>query len=120
MALLERSWNPSGLTTDVSLMTFNTLAECYATTEPQGFPFVDPNLLPWAYRSARMMDTLMPGGIAQADFYTLQEVDHYTDFFEPEFAKHNYSGLYKARTGAADGAALFYNTSKFVTRLFNR
>jgi len=100
-----------------TLVTYNCLAEIYATSEV--YPYCPAWALPWNYRRRNILRELVA---YHADIMCLQEVqaDHYENFLEPELAKYNYAGLYKCKTrefmgqyGKMDGCAMFYRRDKF-------
>jgi len=101
-----------------TLLTYNLLAEIYAT--PDAYPYCAPWALPWNYRRRNILRELVS---YRADLMCLQEVqaDHFENFLEPELAKFNYTGVYKCKTrefmgqyGKMDGCAIFYRRDKFT------
>ena len=101
-----------------TILTYNVLAEIYAT--PDAYPYCAPWALPWNFRRRSILRELVS---YRADIMCLQEVqaDHFENFFEPELAKFNYTGVYKCKTrefmgqyGKMDGCAIFYRRDKFV------
>lgn len=48
------------------------------------------------------------------DIVCLQEVDAFNDFLQPELEKHQYTGIWKKKTGAKqDGVAIFWKAQHF-------
>ncbi|CBZ52933.1 Carbon catabolite repressor protein, related [Neospora caninum Liverpool] len=111
---------------NVSVMTWNVLAELYGTLD--AFPHCDAYMLAWPYRRQRILDEILTHN---PDVVCLQEVqsEHFEDFFLPELARHGYNGMYKQKTmeiftsGSGkksggkftmDGCATFYRKSKFT------
>ena len=74
----------------ISIMTFNVLAQCY--TRSEFFPSVSPKAaLKWKNRGPKIVEEIIR---YSPDVVCLQEVDAYTEFFEPELSAHNYSGSF--------------------------
>src|SRR5699024_1423620 len=75
-----------------TVMTWNVLADIYATTE--AYPYSPPYVLAWNYRRGRILAELLA---YNPDIICLQEVqgDHFEDFFAPELLRRGYEGLYK-------------------------
>nr|PIM05199.1 endonuclease/exonuclease/phosphatase family protein [Toxoplasma gondii COUG] len=111
---------------NVSVMTWNVLAELYGTLD--AFPHCDPYMLAWPYRRQRILEEILAHN---PDVVCLQEVqsEHFEDFFLPELARYGYNGTYKQKTmevftsGSGkksggkftmDGCATFYRKSKFT------
>lgn len=90
----------SGLRDDLSL--FNRISKEY---------------LLWNYRKNKLLYEITQ---YQPDIITLQEVDHYYDFFLPQLSKLGYAGYFAPKPTSAclevsnnsDGCALFINTNK--------
>jgi len=78
----------------VSVVQFNTLADGLA----DAFPFADPAVLRWPFRSLLLKAELEH---LQADIICLEEVDHFDDFFEPLLKERGYSGVFQAKQGPA-------------------
>ena len=78
-----------------TLLTYNVLAEIYAT--PEAYPYCAAWALPWNFRRRTILRELVN---YRADVMCLQEVqaDHFEQFLEPELAKFNYAGVYKCKT----------------------
>ena len=51
----------------------------------------------------------------EGDILSLQEVDHYDDFFAPKLEAEGYTGEFLKRPSAhkQDGCAVFYRTARF-------
>ena len=108
---------PSPRSIGFTILTYNVLAEIYAT--PDAYPYCASWALPWNYRRRNILRELLS---YRADVMCLQEVqaDHFENFLEPELAKFNYAGVYKCKTrefmgqyGKMDGCAIFYRRDKF-------
>lgn len=106
-----------------TVMTWNVLADIYATVE--AYPFCDPFTLAWNYRKDRILVELLA---YNPDIICLQEVqgDHFEDFFAPALMRRGYEGLYKQKTQrifrgsgkhkggkyVCDGCATFFRVPK--------
>lgn len=99
------------------LMTYNILAEIYATQ--QVYPYCPMWCLNWNYRRQLIMREIRH---ANADVLCLQEVqqDSWTDFWLPTMSSLGYHGFFKAKTreamgsqGKIDGCGFFYRESRF-------
>ena len=76
--------------------------------------------LKWEYRGPRVMQEITRSG---ADIVCLEEVDHYSDFFEPELASRGFEGFFLPKVDSPclsfpdnsgpDGCAFFYRSEKF-------
>eukprot|EP00922_Rhytidocystis_sp_ex-Travisia-forbesii_P063473 GHVS01094439.1.p1 GENE.GHVS01094439.1~~GHVS01094439.1.p1 ORF type:complete len:910 (+),score=145.14 GHVS01094439.1:283-3012(+) len=111
--------------TGVTVVTWNVLAEMYATQE--AFPHCDAYVLAWPYRRTRILNEMIS---TNADIVCLQEVqsEHFDDFFRPQLSLQGYEGVYKQKTKeiftsgsgkrrggkyTMDGCATFYKRDKF-------
>ncbi|PFH37952.1 endonuclease/exonuclease/phosphatase family protein [Besnoitia besnoiti] len=111
---------------NVTVMTWNVLAELYGTLD--AFPHCDAYMLAWPYRRQRILDEIVAH---DPDVICLQEVqsEHFEDFFLPQLARRGYNGVYKQKTmeiftsGSGkksggkftmDGCATFYRKSKLT------
>jgi len=92
---------------EFTVIQFNTLADHLA----HSFPHCEK--LNWEHRKILLLNEIEK---YDADIICLQEVDHFEDFFEPEFKKRNYSGLFKQKTNGKDGCALFYSNKLTLIR----
>jgi len=102
-----------------TVLSYNVLAELYATNEM--FGYCPSWALGWGYRRRNLLKEILKYG---ADIVCLQEVqsDHFEDFFQPEMAKEGYSAVFKKKTRemysqntfTMDGCATFYRRDKFV------
>jgi len=94
---------------EFSIMTYNVLAECYVVATR--YAHCPEYARRWSYRGKQILKEIT---IYMPDVIVLQEVDHYSDFFEPALALLGYKGLYAKRsTFRLDGCALFYKEAKF-------
>lgn len=79
-----------------------------------------PSALTWSTRKHRIMDEILK---SKADIICLEEVDHYSDFFNPILTSLDYIGLYMPKpdspcllyneNNGPDGCALFFSSKKF-------
>jgi len=112
------SFDPRGPKATFKVMSYNTLADIYAT--PQVYPYTPAWALAWNFRKRNLLREILS---YKADVLALQEVqaDHYKEFLEPEFRAAGYDGVYKQKTresmgqdGKMDGCAILYRKSKFA------
>jgi len=112
---LQARPNPRAKGLPLRVVSFNVLAEIYATK--QQYPDCPMWALSWNYRKNNLLREIRQ---FNGDIISLQEVqaDRFEDFFLPEMRKLGYEGLYKKKTresmgreGKVDGCALFYRTS---------
>lgn len=93
---------------DLTVMTWNTLADQLAND----FPAVSPEHLTWEYRKNLLLEGItsyMP------DVVCLQEVDHFSDFFQLELSERGYQGWFQKKSGwHNDGLCIFFNVEKIV------
>lgn len=98
---------------------FNVLADGLSGRrhDSGGFSRVSPNVLEFEKRKHQLLHEILQ---YDADIVTLQECDHYYDFFLPELSKQGYNGYYAPKPtsgclefGTSDGTALFIKNSKF-------
>ena len=76
--------------------------------------------LKWENRRDELLKEILRSG---ADIVCLEEVDHFSDFFEPRLKEKGFDGFFKPKTSSPclriagnsgpDGCALFYKTEKF-------
>ena len=102
-----------------TLLTYNMLADLYAT--PEVHENCPTWALDWSYRRQCLLRELVA---YRPDILCLQEVqsDHFEDFFSVELQKHGYAAVYKRKTtevftagGAViDGCATFYRRDRFT------
>uniref|UniRef100_A0A452Y901 Endonuclease/exonuclease/phosphatase domain-containing protein n=1 Tax=Aegilops tauschii subsp. strangulata TaxID=200361 RepID=A0A452Y901_AEGTS len=101
-----------------TVLSYNILADAYATSD--AYSYCPTWALSWTYRRQNLMREIIG---YHADIICLQEVqlNHFEDFFAPEFDKHGYQALYKKRTTevyagvphAIDGCATFFRRDRF-------
>jgi endonuclease/exonuclease/phosphatase family metal-dependent hydrolase len=96
----------------INLACWNVLADSYAYSHClKSTPETAvPKYIEWDYRKNRIANSITSSG---ADILCLQEVDHYTDFFEPLLEKLGYKSLYLQRHKRKDGCLIAYNSEKF-------
>ena len=101
-----------------TVLSYNLLADLYATSEQ--FGYCPSWALAWPYRRLNLLKELLAYG---ADVLCLQEVqsNHFTEFLAPEMAKAGYTAIYKKKTNemytrnsyAIDGCATFFKRDRF-------
>lgn len=106
-------------------LQFNTLADGLSGLRPDlgAFSRTNPQDMTWESRKSRLLHEVVQ---YEPDIISLQEVDHYYDFFLPELSARGYDGLFApkpsstcldfAPPGQGDGCALFVKRSKFKIR----
>ena len=114
---LEERTNPLLL----RVMQFNVLADGLAGVRPDlgGFNRATEEILRWDRRKLKLMHEISQ---YEPDIVTLQEVDHYYDFFLPEMTRRGYIGFFArkptsacleySKSGCGDGCAMFVKRSK--------
>ena len=92
---LSSSASTSSPSSRFTVLTYNLLADLYAT--PEQFGYTPPWALGWGYRRQNLLRELLA---ADADVLCLQEVqsNHFADFLAPELAAAGYAGVYKKKT----------------------
>ncbi|GMH09624.1 hypothetical protein Nepgr_011465 [Nepenthes gracilis] len=94
--------NPEGF--KFSVVSYNILAQVYVKRE--FFPHSPSPCLKWKARSQAVLGLLKS---LRADFFCLQEVDEYEDFYRRDVEQHGYSSIYIQRSGQKrDGCGVFY------------
>jgi len=113
--------NPPAVTAGpvVRVQQFNVLADGLAGLRPdQGkFSRLDKSVLDWEARKTLLLNEIVQ---YDADIITLQEVDHYHDFFQPQLEALGYVGYFAPKPTSAcldvsdsnDGCALFVRRSR--------
>jgi mRNA deadenylase 3'-5' endonuclease subunit Ccr4 len=106
----------SGLKLHLRLLTWNILADSYAKATPStaSSSSASPSMSSptnWLFRRGLLERTLF--AIKGVDFYTLQEVDHYHDFYQPLFEQHRYQTLFAQRPRKHDGCLLAYGEETY-------
>lgn len=96
----------------INIACWNVLADSYAyghclKTTPVA---MIPKYIDWDYRKHKIANSITSSG---ADILCLQEVDHYTDFFEPLLERLGYKSLYLQRHKRKDGCLIAYNSEKY-------
>jgi mRNA deadenylase 3'-5' endonuclease subunit Ccr4 len=110
-------------TTDrIRVMTYNVLADCYATTEQ--YMYCPSWALEWNFRKNAILNELLA---SDCDIICLQEVEagQFDKFFRPQLANNGYGGIFtiksRARTyddpSTVDGCATFFKNSRHVWSL---
>lgn len=81
------------------------------------FPAVPDLYLNWEYRSPRILCEIER---FNADILCFEEVDHFSDFYEPELSKIGYTGIWHQKPEwHNDGEAIFFKTSRFELKIAN-
>mmetsp|Transcript_36661 Transcript_36661/g.59095 ORF Transcript_36661/g.59095 Transcript_36661/m.59095 type:complete len:498 (+) Transcript_36661:84-1577(+) len=106
----------------LKFMQFNVLADGLSGEDPSkgGFNAVPPQSLDWQFRRINLVREIFRQGV-WPDIISMEEVDHYYDWFEPLLTQLGYAGKYKAKpnspckktaphSGLEDGCALFWRT----------
>jgi mRNA deadenylase 3'-5' endonuclease subunit Ccr4 len=115
-------FDPSAYVETFTLMQFNVLADglCGRMSFPHGgFTQLLPEEADWKNRKNRLLEEIATHA---PDILTLQEVDHFDDWFVPQLARMGYVGLYMPKSSSPclhyserpDGCALFYKSSRFL------
>ncbi|XP_038045877.1 protein angel homolog 2-like [Patiria miniata] len=115
-----RESHSPGSGTEVSVMSYNVLAQCLIETNDYLYQSCPAEVLRWDYRKEKLLKELR---VADADIMCLQEVQftHFCEFFSPELEKLGYAAVYQKRTGDKhDGCALFYKKDKFALEKFKK
>mmetsp|Transcript_13707 Transcript_13707/g.18821 ORF Transcript_13707/g.18821 Transcript_13707/m.18821 type:complete len:566 (+) Transcript_13707:94-1791(+) len=104
--------------TNFSLMSYNILADLYATSEM--YSSCPKWALHWDYRKQSILHEIIN---QHPDIVCLQEVqsDHYEQFFLPEMQNQGYTAVYKTKTASVytgslytiDGCATFFRSDRF-------
>eukprot|EP00455_Lapot_gusevi_P026220 TRINITY_DN2768_c0_g3_i1.p1 TRINITY_DN2768_c0_g3~~TRINITY_DN2768_c0_g3_i1.p1 ORF type:complete len:316 (-),score=74.70 TRINITY_DN2768_c0_g3_i1:108-1055(-) len=116
---IERTYSTlheSGNGKKFTMMQFNTLADGLGM---DSFVMSPPESLAWSHRSTVILQLILTH---QPDVITLQEVNHFHDFFLPELQRAGYDGLFHQKPDSPavafgappDGVAIFYKTSVFA------
>ena len=141
-ALYPRKW-AHGVTAppkegvELKFMQFNVLADGLSGEDPDkgGFNAVPPQSLNWQFRRLNLIREIFRQGV-WPDIISMQEVDHYHDWFSPLLTQLGYAGEYLPKpnspckktapdSGLEDGCALFWRTDtvgmkQIETLNFNR
>nr|CAB3264735.1 2',5'-phosphodiesterase 12 [Phallusia mammillata] len=105
------------------VMTYNILADCYASTEyaqSDLFGYCPSNFLNMSYRIQILLKEIQG---YHSDLIFLQEVDRFVfdDHLVPALSLQNYAGAFGAKRQLKEGVAIFYNRSKFkLVNVVNR
>lgn len=96
----------------INLACWNVLADSYAYSHclKSAPETTVPKYIEWDYRKNRIAQSITS---SRADILCLQEVDHYTDFYEPLLEKLGYKSLYLQRHKRNDGCLIAYNSEKY-------
>lgn len=104
------------------VMSYNILAEIYATKEHFQERQCPSWALAWTFRKRRLISEMSK---YDSDILCLQEVqaDHYEDHFQPYFSRKGYESCFKGKTreamgrrGKIDGCATFFRKELFNLR----
>lgn len=121
--MMSQSFSNSNRT--VKILTMNTLADQCAKNDPQGFPYVDYEILEWNNRKVQLIKIITE---QSPDFICLQEVDHFTDWFEPELLSLGYTGIFCSNGGVSaldknlpkHGCCLFYKSGIYSNVFYSK
>ena len=101
------------------VLQFNVLADGLAGLRPDlgRFNRASKEILDWEYRKSRILHEITQYA---PDIITMQEVDHYYDFFLPELSARGYTGYFAPKPTSAclevsknmDGCSMFVKRSK--------
>eukprot|EP01025_Chloroclados_australasicus_P006513 TRINITY_DN12093_c0_g3_i4.p1 TRINITY_DN12093_c0_g3~~TRINITY_DN12093_c0_g3_i4.p1 ORF type:complete len:451 (-),score=30.94 TRINITY_DN12093_c0_g3_i4:1842-3194(-) len=105
----------------IKVLTYNILANLYATANPDQFSYCPSWALNWEFRKHKLVQEILQ---YEADVICLQEVQrqHYNNFFQSQLAEHGYCSIFKSKTTQVitedaqcdiDGCATFYKESRF-------
>lgn len=104
------------------VLSYNILAEIYATKESFPEKQCPSWALAWTFRKRRLISEMSK---YDCDLLCLQEVqaDHFEDHFQPYFSRKGYESCFKGKTreamgrrGKIDGCATFYRKDLFSLR----
>jgi len=117
ISLIEYS-PPNNLTKRLSqfrILQYNVLADGLFGLQSDigSFSRVSPKIAHWDYRKELLLQEILQ---FDPDIITLQECDHYDDFFQPELLRRGYSGHFAPKPSSpclivsdkSDGCALFW------------
>ena len=106
----------------LKFMQFNVLADGLSGEDPHkgGFDAVPPLSLDWKFRRINLVREIFRQGV-WPDIISMEEVDHYYDWFEPLLRQLGYCSHYTAKpnspckivsphSGLEDGCALFWRS----------
>ena len=98
-----------------------SLAALSESSSTYNFSKVPQEGLKWENRREKHLEEILISG---ADVICLEEVDHFSDFFQPKLKENGFEGLFKPKKYSAclekeinngpDGCALFYRAEKFL------
>jgi nocturnin len=111
--VLGRFVAPAGAPVDLSLLSWNVLADAVA----QGsFTRSPPDCLPWEARRERLLAGILEheGLDGPPDVVCLQEVDHHEDWFAPQLAAVGYEGRFAPKAPGRDGLSLFWRRDRLA------
>ncbi len=104
---------------ELRVLQYNVLADGLSglRTDLGGFSRVKSEHLQWGFRKGLILSELLEH---DADVITLQECDHYYDFFQPELQRMGYESVFAPKPASAclevsnssDGCAVFVKASK--------
>lgn len=101
------------------ILQFNTLADGLSglRSDMGGFSRVSKDFMTWNHRKTLLLSEIMQ---YDPDIITLQECDHYYDFFYPSLSFQGYEGIFAPKPASSclevsdypDGCAVFYKTTR--------
>lgn len=93
----------------LNVASWNILADCYIRGQLNPNGLVNDELL-WANRKNLISSCLNP---CIADIFCLQEVDHFSDFYQNHFETIGFQTVYLQRPRKKDGCLIAFNRDKF-------
>jgi len=90
----------------VTLLQFNILAEWLSVND---FPEKSRTVIDWNFRKNNLISIILEHS---PDIITLEECDHFYDWFKPELAKAGYEGIFQPKRDK-DGTAVFWSQKTF-------
>jgi len=115
-SLIKRKWQSvSDVQTgcSITVLSFNVLADSKQGDEEWTTP---PAVFVWEKRKWRLLEEVLANGLA--DVVSIQECDHFEDFWLPSMRGLGYEGMLQrepqpaGHTGDMDGVALFWRTAR--------
>ena len=121
--LYARSWSTptsdaANSGTRLSVLQFNVLADSLCAQMDNCGGFAGPrDSMEWEQRRTRLIEVVTRHG-ALPDIVGMEEVDHFTEWLEPQMAALGYAGVWakKPKEKSKDGSALFWQTGRLALR----
>ena len=103
----------------IRFLQFNLLADGLSGLSPDlgSFSRISAEMINWEFRKVNLLLEILR---YDPDIVTLQECDHFDDFFLPELSAKGYSGIFYPKPSSpclhysdrADGCAIFWKNSR--------